>query len=198
MSKRAESRQREERLTHEATRDPRSRERSLGARSPLNGSLSFGVGQLERGRSSRMARARTQCDLCSHNLQRRLPLGGAQEKAPPTPGADGGVPLWPIFNPILWDMQGAIVADSVKGAVRQAHYAAAATTLPASVTMITIHRRRPRGYWVRVWIRRGSISLPRQIHHRTSLKSSRAMIPEGMSRQTESPEDANDLVEVWS
>lgn len=69
---------------------------------------------------------------------------------------------------------------------------------PARVTMVTIHRRRPRGYWVRVWKLSGGFSAPRETHHRTSLKTSRAMVPKKMTKAERSDRDADDLVEVWS
>lgn len=128
------------------------------------------------------------------NLHGRKPRARWQVFA----GVDLGGDNVAYLGAILSVTQGAMVADSVKGAVRRGQIAAAATTLPDYVTMVTIHRRRPRGYWVRVWMKRGGTSLPRQTHHRTSLKTSRAMVPAGMSCSPRSERDADDLVEVWN
>lgn len=66
------------------------------------------------------------------------------------------------------------------------------------VSLVTIHHRRPRGYWVRMWTRRrGGLSLPRDTHHRTSLRTSRVLVPKGMKKAPRSDGDADDLVEVW-
>lgn len=76
-------------------------------------------------------------------------------------------------------------------------YAAAAVKKPDRITMITIHRRRPRGYWVRIWILRGGVSRPRRLEQRTSLKRSRELVPNGMVKSALTENDAPDLVEVW-
>lgn len=81
---------------------------------------------------------------------------------------------------------------------RKVLHATSSAQKPSVVTMVTIHRRRPRGYWVRVWRRVGNCSLPKEIHELRSLKKSRAMVPEGMERSERTPEDAEDLVEVWA
>lgn len=154
-----------------------------------------------------MARLGAECDLGAHVTYTVGNLGvrgkSADKKPPPAPRQATALPRCSTDSPsylaaTLLATQGAILPDSVKGAVRQADYAAAATTLPPTLIMVTIHRRRPRGYWIRVWARVGGISAPRQLHQRTSLKTSRAMIPEGMSKQPRSEGDADDLVEVWS
>lgn len=63
--------------------------------------------------------------------------------------------------------------------------------------MVSIHRRRPRGYWVRIWRRRGGLSRTRKIHKCKTLKESRAFVPEGMVVAERSDGDAPDLVEIW-
>ena len=90
-----------------------------------------------------------------------------------------------------------MLPDFVEEPIQKAHYAASATKLPQRVTMISIHRRRPRGYWIRVWQKRGGTSTPKDLHHRTSLKTARSMIPTGMTVYPRSDGDADDLVEVW-
>lgn len=69
------------------------------------------------------------------------------------------------------------------------------------VTMVTIHRRRPHGYWVRIWTRRtrtGGLSLPERLEEEPSLKASRALIPKSLKKKPRSDGDSDDLVEVWS
>jgi len=181
----SQGRESEKWISNGAPHQARSRKRGLEGDTARDHALALGIGQLERHGSARMDSTGEQCDLCAHNLTSRLHLVDLQSNQSLHAGSVATrLVISVLFCPAV-------------ATVRSPQYAAAATKRRRKLTMISIHRRRPRGYWIRFWYKVGGKSSAHELHQRTSLKSSRAMIPKEMAAFPRSDDDATDLVEVW-